>query len=112
MPTTNTDPAKLVETLWSDIVWLNLKWHLFEGFFHSRQDNYEVMNRSSSSIFLTLRETLIDDVLLTIARLLDNPDFGSRQNAALALAARELPATVVAAERQAIVEAIAELRTQ
>lgn len=62
------DLAAQFRPLFKDIFWLGMKWHEYSVLFGDKA-NFELLNRSAGYLFLIIQDTMWDDLLLHISRL-------------------------------------------
>lgn len=62
------DLAVQFRPLFKDILWLGMKWHEYSVLF-GNMANYELLNRTAGYLFLIVQDTMWDDLLLHISRL-------------------------------------------
>jgi hypothetical protein len=66
--------------LWQQLAWLHGKWDEYAELFGTNQSRVELLNEAAPRFFRTVQDTLWDDVLIHIARLLDPPKSAGRDN--------------------------------
>ena len=95
------ESQKIFNELWEDVVWLNGKWNIVNQLFYSDPCNIELLNRKAFSFFRVIKRTLLDDILLSICRIID-PDvsFKGDENCSL----NNLIATLDEEEDKLIIE--------
>jgi len=69
--------------LYVQVEWLHGKWRQFQDLFGVSTERVELLNRVAPRLFWIVQRTLIDDVLLHIARLTDPPEQSGRKNLTL-----------------------------
>lgn len=110
------EPKVIIDQLMQEILWLERKWNLFHALYGRAESQIHEMNRRTGLVFGMLQDGVRDDVLLSIAKLLDNPEHKrtgvTRYNATFDLAIRRLPATVAEADRAALAARVADLKNQ
>jgi hypothetical protein len=80
-----TDPPS-TEALYgpinSEVVWAHAKWQMWNGLYGSRE-RIEILRTTANGFFSVLQVVLMDDVLLALSRLTDQPGSGQRRNLTL-----------------------------
>ena len=64
--------GKRYDELWQELVWLNVKWAQFVGLFGSKPERIDLLNGTAPLFFRVVQDTLLEDVLLHIARLTEH----------------------------------------
>jgi hypothetical protein len=77
------DLAQEFETLWQQVAALRYRWQTLMELYGKGQDRLDLLNRTAPTFFGLTRNLLIDRVLLDLARLLDVPRLGRRDNLVL-----------------------------
>ena len=73
-PTPTSTPISaqdLINHLKAEIAWLDTKWKLFDGLYGRAASQIDEMDRRTGFPFGVFQDSLLDDVLLSIARLFD-----------------------------------------
>ncbi|WP_407690639.1 AbiU2 domain-containing protein [Rhodocyclus tenuis] len=65
--------GKVYSALWQEVAWINKKWNQYVELFGTSPERIELLNRAAPSFFRTFQDSLLDDVLLHLARLTDPP---------------------------------------
>src|SRR4051812_6511106 len=72
--------GEFYHALWNDFCSLQFKWQEYEELFAKSPKRIDLLNRAAPSFFAMLEDTLWDDLLLHIARLLDKKIVAGRKN--------------------------------
>ncbi len=67
----------LYTVLDDEVAWLNQKWLEFQSLYTKGQKRVDVLNETAPHFFCMIQEVLRDDILLHIARLVENSKDGS-----------------------------------
>lgn len=106
---------QLFESIDKRVAQLAYRWKLYGELFDSGQDNIDLLNASSASIFGLLQELMLDDVILTLCQLTDPAASGGgkdKENASikqLVKVSRSMTDPTIAAEIDASVERLDKL---
>lgn len=76
--------------LYNELAWLHVKWQQYRELFGKDASRIDLLNRAAPLFFGFLQKTLLEDVLLHLARLTDPPQSMGRDN----LTVRRLPPLV------------------
>lgn len=63
-----TELASQLRPLFKDVFWLGMKWHEYATLFGNK-DNFELLHRTASYLFQIIDDTMWDDMLLHLSRL-------------------------------------------
>jgi len=74
----------IFEGLQDDLVWLHGRWKLYRQLYAESELRIELLNETASSFFYQLQNTLLDDVILSIARMTERKEIAGRENLVLA----------------------------
>jgi hypothetical protein len=77
-------------TLWNECVLLHWKWEEYVALFGTKPERITLLNQAAPSFFHIIQDTLWDNILLHIARLIDPPQSLRKDN----LTIRRLPSLV------------------
>lgn len=102
---------RLFRPLWNEIVWLNAKWNAFTRLYGTDEATVELLNHVAGSFFRLVEESLRDDVLLSIGRLLDPSATGAKANLSLQALLDGVDAQVEPELRQRLIDALDRLRS-
>ena len=80
---TDEELGPLWERLKNEVIAVHLQWQQFRALYASSASNIELLNRSAAGFFALLRQTLVRDVFLSIARLTDPVRMGKHTNLTL-----------------------------
>ena len=106
---------QLFESIDKCVAKLAYRWKLYGELFDSGQDNIDLLNASSASVFGLLQELMLDDVILTLCRLTDPAASGGgkdKENASinqLVKVSRSTADPAIAAEIDASVDRLDKL---
>ena len=89
----------------NQVAWLHLKWQQYLALFAKDPGRVDLLNRAAPLFFWILQKTLLDDVLLHLARLTDPPRSAGRDT----LTIRRLPGLVEDAGDKVVVQELLEL---
>ena len=73
------DLAVQFRPLFKDIFWLGMKWHEYSVLFGSKE-SVDLLNRTAGYLFLIVQDTMWDDLLLHISRLVGAESSLGKQN--------------------------------
>ena len=82
----NSLPAtieKLFEELGNEIQWVHAKWMIYRELFDHSDERIDILNECASAFFYFIEQTLLNDVLLSIAKITDPARTGKRENLTL-----------------------------
>ena len=77
----STDFDKLFKKVDNAVVQISYRWKIYRQLFDSGQENIDILNRRGSNVFNLLQKLIVDDVILSLARLTDPPGSSSNKNA-------------------------------
>jgi hypothetical protein len=80
----------LFSALWRELVWLHVKWGEYVELFGTDLERVELLNRAAPNFFGIIQDVLLDNILLHIARMTDEPGSGTKTT----LTIRALPDAV------------------
>jgi hypothetical protein len=90
--------------LYHRIVWLHLRWALYNQLFAKSERRTALLNETAGSFFGALQSVLFDDLVLDLARLTDPPRSAGKENLTL----RRIPALISDPELQLEVRGLVE----
>jgi hypothetical protein len=64
--------GKRFDELWKDLAWLNVKWAQYTELFCSNRGRVDLLNETAPVFFRIVQDTLLEDVLLHVARLTEH----------------------------------------
>lgn len=102
---------RLFRPLWNETVWLNAKWNAFTRLYGTDEATVELLNHIAGSFFRLVQDSLRDDVLLSIGRLLDPSATGARANLSLRALLDGVDAQAEPALHQKLTDALVKLRS-
>lgn len=82
MSNTGSIPSKFVDLfkrINHEVVWMHFVWSIFRQLYGS-EESVAVLNTSGGAAALVIQESLLDDVMLSLARLLDPPSSGKNKD--------------------------------
>ena len=91
--------GKRYDELWKELVWLNTKWAQFVQLFGSKPERLALLNGTAPLFFRVVQDTLLEDVILHIARLTEHSKTKGRSEK---LTTHTLPGLVDPRIRQAV----------
>jgi hypothetical protein len=94
--------GKIYSALWQDVAWIHKKWNQYVELFGTNPERIELLNRAAPTFFRTVQDSLLEDVLLHLARLTDPPMSAGRSNLSLRRLSRVLASAPIAAEIEAL----------
>jgi hypothetical protein len=71
--------GRLFSALWKELVWLHIKWGEYVELFGTNSERVELLNRAAPNFFGIIQDVLLDNILLHIARMTDEPGSGSKK---------------------------------
>lgn len=75
--------GSIYHALWQEMAWVHLKWQEYTELFGRKEARIKLLNRSAPTFFRIVQDVLWGDILLHIAKLLDPPKTGNKQNLTL-----------------------------
>jgi len=81
---------EVYKPLEQEIVWLHVKWQLYRQLFGTDEERIELLNDIAPLLFRVCQEVLLDDVIISISRLTDQPRTGNRHSTRESLSLRRL----------------------
>jgi AbiU2 len=75
--------GSLYDALWQQVAWLHRKWSEYVALFGTKESRVVLLNEVAPSFTAIVQDTLWEDVLLHIARLMDPPKSAGRSNLSL-----------------------------
>lgn len=75
--------GKIYSKLWQEAAWIHEKWSQYVELFGTYPERVELLNRAAPSFFRTVQDSLVEDILLHLARLTDPPKSAGRSNLSL-----------------------------
>jgi hypothetical protein len=71
----------LFHELWNEVAWLYIKWEEYVELFGKTPSRIDLLNQSAPMFFRIVQDSLLENVLLNIARLTDLPKYlGNKSN--------------------------------
>ena len=70
----------LYSALWQEIAWLHAKWEEYVCLFGTKESRVDLLNRAAPRFARIVQDTLLEDVLLHVARLTDPPKSVGKDN--------------------------------
>jgi AbiU2 len=70
----------LYSALWQEVAWLHTKWEEYVVLFGTKESRVELLNRAAPRFARVVQDTLLEEVLLHIARLTDSPKSVGKDN--------------------------------
>ncbi len=67
-------------SLWQDVAWLHVKWDEYVQLYGTKPEQVDLLNTTARFFFKVVHEVLWSDILLGIARLVDQPKSGGKRN--------------------------------
>lgn len=80
----------LFNSLYSDLVWLHIKWAEYVELFGTKPERVDLLNSAAPNFFGIMQGVLLENIILHVARLTDPPRSFGKHN----LTIRALPAAV------------------
>jgi AbiU2 len=75
--------GSLYHRLWRECAWLHLKWNNFEVLFGTKPERIDLLNLAAPVFFNFVQDTVWEDILLHICRLMDPANTGKKCNLTL-----------------------------
>jgi hypothetical protein len=98
IPNDGVEALSVLGTVAHEVIWLDTKWEAYNALFSRDASDVAILNRRTGLIFRLLQGSLIDDIILTLAKVLDRAQSSvrgeTRPNATFALLLSVLPAHV------------------
>jgi hypothetical protein len=91
-PNTPRAVADVHRALWPHVVDLQGQWNTFRRLFMTNDGTVDVLNWAARGLFAKMQRSLVDEMILAIARLTDPPQTGSHKNVVLERLAQECDA--------------------
>ena len=76
----STQSQEIYNLLDNEMVRTTLKWHFFKKYFAESSNRVEILNQIAPVTFAIFQSVLLDDVILSINRMLDRADMGQNKN--------------------------------
>lgn len=89
----------------NEVAWLHAKWKQYRQLYARSPKRIELLNQAASHLFGVIQASLLEDVVLHIARLTDPPQSAGKDNLSL----RRLPALISEGKLAAEVEVLLEI---
>ena len=87
MTTVDSQYPSQIYTLWTtldkEVTWLHGRWIIYRQLFGTSKERVELLNESAGTFFNVLQDVLLHDVQLSLSKLGDPADTGSRENMTL-----------------------------
>lgn len=77
------DFGSFLYVIYNEIAWLSLKWSEYCQLFAVKETRIELLNQSAPSFFFLIQRTLLDSIILGVARLIDPCNSGKKKNITL-----------------------------
>jgi AbiU2 len=77
------DDANTFSTLENKVIWLHAKWAIYRQLYGTDEETVNLLNESACGFFGMYQSVLLDEVLLTLARLTDPVEQGKYENLTL-----------------------------
>lgn len=77
------DFGSFLYVIYNQIAWLSLKWDEYCQLFAIKETRIELLNQSAPSFFSLIQKTLLDNIILGIAKLTDPCKSGNKKNITL-----------------------------
>ncbi len=77
------DFGSFLYVIYNEIAWLSLKWSEYCQLFAMKETRIELLNQSAPSFFFLVQRTLLDSIILGIAKLTDPCNSGKNKNITL-----------------------------
>ena len=77
------DFGSFLYVIYNEIAWLSLKWSEYCQLFAVKETRIELLNQSAPSFFFLIQRTLLDSIILGVARLTDPCNSGKKKNITL-----------------------------
>lgn len=74
------DLGPLYHRLWNECAWIHLKWKEYQELFGKSEERVDLLNRTAGAFFRMIQDSLWEDTLLHIARLVDRPSVAGKAN--------------------------------
>ena len=72
--------GEVFDALWQEVAWLHAKWGEYDELFGTKESRIALLNETASLFFRIVQDTLWEDTVLHIARLLDPPNTHNKEN--------------------------------
>ena len=89
--------------IFKDVFWLGMKWHEYSTLFGDR-DNHDLLNRTAGYLFLIVQDTMWDDLLLHISRLVGPRKSAGKDNLTIQRLPELIPDAQLSGETKALVD--------
>jgi len=70
----------LYHQLWNECAWVHLKWQEHQELFGKSEERVDLLNRAAGAFFRMIQDSLWEDTLLHIARLVDRTSVAGKAN--------------------------------
>jgi hypothetical protein len=77
------DLEDVFEKVREQVVWLHGRWIIYQQLFGTSVERVELLNRSASTFFFLIQETLMDDIQMILSKLADPAKTRSNRNLSL-----------------------------
>ncbi len=77
------DLKKIFDIVESEVIWLHTKWIIYSQLFGKDKQRVDLLNESASVFFSVIQDTLLNDTIISIGRLIDNPKALGQDNASI-----------------------------
>lgn len=94
--------GKIYSALWQEVARIHKKWNQYVELFGTSRERIELLNLAAPSFFRTVQDSLLEDVLLHLARFTDPPKSMGRSNLSLRQLSQALAPTPIGAEAAAL----------
>lgn len=95
--------GKRFDELWQELAWVNIKWAEHVELYGTKESRIDLMNKAAPVFFRIAQDTLLEDVLLHIARLTERSPFKGEGER---LTVHTLPALVDVRIRKSVSELV------
>jgi chlorite dismutase len=76
--------------MYKELVWTSKKWEEYQDLFTTNSERIKIVNQSAPLFFSIIKDSLENDILLSISRLTDPPTTGKFKNASIRRALPEI----------------------
>jgi len=77
------DLGRPYHRLWSECVWLHLKWNDYTTLFGTKSERIDMLNSAAPAFFKLIQDTMWEAIILHICRLTDPPKSFGKENLTL-----------------------------
>ena len=83
--------GKRFDALWQELGWLNVKWAQYVELYATKESRIDLLNKTAPLFFRIVQDTLLEDVLLHIARLTERSSFKGQRRIGVHVVSRVAP---------------------